>query len=113
MDILEKKVGNINVISLTGRLDVYRANDLEQKLNALIDAGQILIIVELERLEYISSSGLRVFLAALKKTKKQEGDIKLVGLAPFIREIFDIAGFTKLFQIFDTEEAAVNEFGEV
>jgi len=113
MDILEKKVGNINVISLTGRLDVYKANDLEQKLNALIDAGQILIIVELERLEYISSSGLRVFLAALKKTKKQEGDIKLVGLAPFIREIFDIAGFTKLFQIFDTEEAAVNEFGEV
>jgi len=113
MDILEKKVGNINVISLTGRLDVYRANDLEQKLNALIDAGQILIIVELERLEYISSSGLRVFLGALKKTKKQEGDIKLVGLTPFIREIFDIAGFTKLFQIFDTEEAAVNEFGEV
>lgn len=113
MDILEKKVGSINVISLTGRLDAYRANDLEEKLDALIDAGQVHIMLRLENLEYISSSGLRVFLAALKKTKKQEGDIKLVGLTPFIREIFDIAGFTKLFHMFDTEEDAINKFGEV
>jgi anti-sigma B factor antagonist len=61
-------------------------------------------------LEYISSSGLRVFLAALKKVRKQQGDMKLADLKPFIKEIFDIAGFTQLFNILDNEEAAVNSF---
>jgi anti-sigma B factor antagonist len=112
VEILEKKTGDGCIIALSGRLDAYSANDLEKKLDSLIDAGFIRLVVNLEKLEYISSSGLRVFLAALKKTKKQQGDIKLACLKPFIKEIFDIAGFTQLFNMFDTEEAAVNNFKE-
>jgi anti-sigma B factor antagonist len=51
-------------------------------------------------------------LAALKKVRKQQGDIKLACLKPYIKEVFDIAGFTQLFTIFDAEEAAVSSFGE-
>lgn len=111
MDLLEQKIGSVNIISLSGRLDAYSANDLERKLDSLIDADQVQLVVNLGRLEYISSSGLRVLLAALKKVRKQQGDIKLACLKPYIKEVFDIAGFTQLFTIFDAEEAAVSSFG--
>ena len=112
MDISEKRIGDVNVISLSGRLDAYSANEVEKKLDSLIDAAQVRLVISLEKLEYISSSGLRVFLAALKKVKKQQGDIRLACLKPYIKEVFDIAGFTELFNMFETEEAAVNSFKE-
>jgi anti-sigma B factor antagonist len=112
MDIVEKNMGNVNVVSLSGRLDAYYATEVEKKLDSLIDAGQSYLVIDLEKLEYISSSGLRVFLATLKKARKQEGDIKLSCMKPFITEVFDIAGFSQLFNIFDTQEAAVSGFSE-
>ncbi len=110
MEISERTVGDVSVVSLSGRLDAYSANELERKLNTLIDAAQVRLVISLEKLEYISSSGLRVFLAELKKVGKQQGDIRLACLKPYIREVFDISGFTQLFKIFDKEEAAVNSF---
>jgi len=112
MEIVEKKLGRVNVISLSGRLDAYSATEVEKKLDSLIEAGQPRLVIDLEKLEYISSSGLRVFLAALKKTRKLQGDIKLACMKPFIKEVFDIAGFSQLFNIFDTQEAAVSGFSE-
>lgn len=112
MEILERKKGNVSIISLSGRLDAYSANDLEEKLNAMIDEAQVRMIVSLENLEYISSSGLRVLLAALKNVRKQQGDIKLSCLQPYIKEVFDIAGFSQLFNIFDNDESAIDSFVE-
>lgn len=110
MEILETKKKNVNIVSLSGRLDAYSANELEKKLGSLIEAAQVRLAVNLEQVEYISSSGLRVLLAALKKVRKQQGDIKLACLQPYVKEVFDIAGFTQLFNILDTEEAAVDSF---
>ena len=112
MEISEKIVGDVNIISRSGRLDAYAANDVEQKLNSLNTADQVHVVADLNRLEYISSSGLRVLLAALKKARKQQGDLRLASLQPYVREVFDIAGFTQLFKMFDKEEDAVNSFKE-
>jgi anti-sigma B factor antagonist len=67
-------------------------------------------VLNLEKMEYISSSGLRVFLAQLKKVRKQQGDIKLACMKPYIKEVFDIAGFTQLFNIFENEDNAIKNF---
>jgi anti-sigma B factor antagonist len=112
VEILEKRTGNVDVISINGRLDAYSSNDIEKKLHSLIDADHVRLVVSFGQLEYISSSGLRVLLAALKKVRKHEGDIRLACLKPYVKEVFDIAGFTQLFAIFDAEEAAVNSFAE-
>jgi anti-sigma B factor antagonist len=85
---------------------------VERKLDSLVDTGRVQLVIDLKDLEYISSSGLRVLLATLKKVRKQQGDMKLAGLQPFIKEIFDIAGFTQLFTMFDTEETAIASFTE-
>jgi anti-sigma B factor antagonist len=112
MEILEKKVGNVNLVSIGGSLDAYSANDVESKLNSLIDAGQVRLVVSLDKLDYMSSSGLRVLLATLKKARKQQGDIRLACLKPNIKEVFDISGFNQLFNISDTEETAIASFAE-
>ena len=110
MEIIENKVGQVNVLCPCGRLDAYTANEVEKKLNELTDTAQVWLVVSLEKLEYISSSGLRVLLAALKKTRKQQGDIRLACLQPYVKEVFDISGFTQLFKMFDKEEDAVDSF---
>ena len=110
MEIAEGKAGDICTLSLTGRLDAYSAGELEKKLGSLTEAGNVRLVINMEKLEYISSSGLRVLLATLKKAKSLQGDVKLACLKPFIKEVFDISGFTGLFNISETQEAAVGNF---
>ncbi len=110
MDLSEKKAGEVIVLAFSGRLDAYSAGDVEKKLDTLIESGQVKLVLNLEKMEYISSSGLRVFLAQLKKVRKQQGDIKLAYMKPYIKEVFDIAGFTQLFSIFESEDPAINNF---
>jgi len=110
LDLTEKKSGDVNILSIGGRLDAYSAAEAEKKLDELITSGNVKIVLNLEGLEYISSSGLRVFLAELKKVRKQQGDIRLCCMKTNIKEVFDIAGFTQLFNIAEDESAAVAGF---
>ena len=110
MDILQKKIDDIQIVTLGGRLDAYSSNDVERQLNSLIEANEVKIILNLTGLEYISSSGLRVLLAALKKSRKGSGDLRLAAMRPSVKEVFDIAGFTQLFQIFNEEKEAIDSF---
>src|SRR5512136_1328260 len=110
LEISEKSVENVKIVSIVGRLDAYAANDAERKLDSLITAGHVCLVVEFSRLDYISSSGLRVLLAAIKRVKKEQGDIRLACLQPSVKEVFDMAGFTQLFRVFGKEEEAVNSF---
>ena len=113
MDITERKVGNVNIVVLGGRLDILASKDLEEKLDPLLDADRVCLVVSLDQLDYISSSGLRVLLASLKKVRKREGDIKLACVKPSVKEIFDIAGFSPLFSIYDVEDVAVEAFNKL
>jgi anti-sigma B factor antagonist len=110
MEIGEHKSGNVSILYLVGRLDAYAAADVEKKMNVYTDSPQVCVVVGMEKLEYISSSGLRVLLAALKKARKQQGDIRLTCMQPYVKEVFDIAGFSQLFKIFDKETDAVNSY---
>jgi anti-sigma B factor antagonist len=110
MLIQGKTVGDIDVIAPHGRLDATTAIEIEAQLNSLIDAARLKLVVSLEELEYISSSGLRVFLASLKKIRKQHGDLRLAGLQTQVKEVFDMAGFSGLFTIAEDEQAAVESY---
>jgi len=110
MELSDKTIGNVIVVSMTGRLDAYAANDAERRLDSLISANQVRLVVDFAKLDYISSSGLRVLLAALKKARKQQDDIRLAALQPYVKEVFDIAGFTQLFKLFDKTDDAVTSF---
>jgi anti-sigma B factor antagonist len=110
MEITTKTINDVEIVFLNGRLDAYNSNLVEKKLDELIDSGKIKMVADLSGVEYISSSGLRVMLSSLKKLDKLGGTLKLSSLQPYVMEVFEIAGFTQLFQIYDSEDEAVTSF---
>jgi len=111
MKIDNKSSGDVEIILPAGRLDAPSSEELQERMEGLIDGGCRKIVANFSGVEYISSSGLRVMLASLKRLRKAGGDLKLARLHPYVRETFEIAGFTQLFEIYDREEEAVGEFG--
>jgi anti-anti-sigma factor len=107
MDIAEVKQNGIVILGLKGRLDASNAGTLESKVLALIDAGERRFVVDCAQLDYISSAGLRVLLMAVKRLNANGGKIAIAALQDQIKEVFDIAGFSSIFQICGTQAEAV------
>ncbi len=110
MEITERKQNGINILGIQGRLDTSSAPGLETKLNALLDLNEKDYILDCREMEYISSSGLRVFLSLLKRTGQMNGKLVLSGLNQSIAEIFTIAGFEKYFILKGNEAEAMDCF---
>ena len=83
--------------SLEGRLDTVSAPELEAELKDALD-GVSELTLDLEKLEYISSAGLRVLLAAQKEMNKR-GTMKVTHVGETIMEIFEVTGFTDILTI--------------
>jgi anti-anti-sigma factor len=100
----------IQIITPQGRLDAASARPLEAELKQHIAAGETRLIVDLQDARYIGSNGLRVLLAALKEANKHGGTLKLCGLTTHLKAIFEMAGFDRVFEVFDTREQAEKSF---
>lgn len=83
--------------ALEGRLDTMTAPDLEKDLKESLD-GVSDLTMDFEKLEYISSAGLRVLLSA-QKTMNKQGSMKLVNVNETIMEIFEVTGFSDILTI--------------
>lgn len=94
---IEKKNESPAVLALTGRLDTVTAPELEEEIFALIPAENALTL-DLEKLEYISSAGLRVILKTQKALADKAG-LKLINVTEEVKEIFDITGFSDFLTI--------------
>ncbi len=103
-----KKVNEVSVLHVIGRLDASNATDFEDKIIELIDSGETVFVANLERLDYISSAGLRVFLLAGKKLSGR-GQICLCCLQEHVNKTFEMSGFSTIFKIFEDQESAVSE----
>ncbi len=84
-------------VALEGRLDTITAPELEEALSGDIDNAQSLVL-DFEKLEYISSAGLRVLLSAHKNMSKK-GGMKILHVNDIIMEIFEVTGFSDILTI--------------
>lgn len=107
MEITEDKIDGQVVISLSGRIDSTAAVEFEEKLIEIIDKGNNTMIIDFLRIQFISSAGLRVLLLAAKKVKPYGGKIVLCDMSKDVREVFDISGFSSIFDIQDNVTAAI------
>jgi anti-anti-sigma factor len=103
----KEKIGNFSVLKIKGRIDTLHSSALEDEVNQLFESGEKNLILNCSGMNYISSSGLRVFLVAQKKAKAINGKLFLCEMQPAIQEIFRISGFSNLFRIFETQEEAL------
>jgi anti-anti-sigma factor len=109
MDIKKEKIGNFSVLKIKGRIDTIHSTELEAEVNRIFDSGEKNLLFNCSEMNYISSSGLRVFLVVQKKAILLSGKLYLCNMQPAIKEIFAISGFSNLFRIFDTQEEALQK----
>ena len=99
MEFAHESEGDVVVAKLAGRLDSSSAPTAEEQLTRLIGSGTPRLAIDLSKLEYISSAGLRVLLLVARKVQQAHGKLALFGLAPSVREVFSISGFDTIFTV--------------
>ena len=95
------------VVELSGEIDVYTSPKVKDAIGELIDEGHYNLVINLEKVRYIDSTGLGVLIGGLKRVREYGGSVNLVCTNPQIKKIFDITGLVKIFGIFDSEDAAM------
>ncbi len=110
MHIEEQRKGDALVLSLSGRLDNFAAQEFVKVITRHIESDEHRIVINFAELSYLSSSGLRVLLGASKRIQKKQGDLFLCSLTGLVRRVIEIAGFHKILTIYDNEEEALQHF---
>lgn len=111
MEIATSQYKRCNVVKVEGRIDSASAPQLQEKFNKLMDANNFHIVLNMSGVSFISSAGLRVLISTQKICKRfNRGELVLTNVPENIKAALDLAGFTALFQIFDSDVAAVGSF---
>lgn len=100
----------IAIITLEGYVDAHTAPQFENAVQAELDAGRVRIVVDCSQLTYISSAGLGVFMSFVEEVRELDGDIKICGLVPKVRQTFEILGFPDLFEMTDDLGSALASY---
>lgn len=101
---------NTVVIKLDGDIDVYTSSDLKDAIFSQIDLGAKKIVIDMEDVYYIDSSGIGVFISALGDFKKVNGKICFVKITDPVKKVFELTKITSFFPIFTTETEALEKF---
>lgn len=107
MEITKELKDNLAVLRLKGRLDTNTAADLDAEIKNITQNNDVSLIIDLKDLQYISSAGLRVMLMTARIFEKAQGKLVLANMNSFVRNVFDLAGFSPLFNIADNFEDAL------
>ena len=112
IDMKDHKVEGfqVKVINVSGFLDAHSFPTLEKALNNVIDEGYYYLVLNLGGLDYISSAGLGVLIGVAKRVREKNGDLKLSQLPEKIYRIVNILGFSRILDIFNTDEEALSTF---
>lgn len=109
LEVLSKEIKDVVVVNLIGNLDTNTAPEAESDINVYLDSGVKKIIINLEKTKYVSSAGLRIFLATAKKLTASGGAVKLCSANDVVQEILDISGFSSILDVRNSEEEALSD----
>ncbi len=97
----------IEVVDVEGEIDVYTAPRLRELLIELVNIGHYQLVVNMEKVEFLDSTGLGVLVGGLKRVRAHDGSLDLVCTQERILKIFRITGLTKVFGIHDSVDEAI------
>lgn len=107
MEVIVQKVGAILCLQIQGRFDTSMPKGFESVLLHLIEQGETHLVFDFSHVEHVSSSGLRVLLRAFKQVTYANGRMAFHSLNERVHRIFDVAGLTLIFRIYESREAAL------
>jgi anti-sigma B factor antagonist len=103
-----REEGDRTVVEVGGEIDVYTAPKLREQLVDLVNAGRYHLVVDMEKVEFLDSTGLGVLVGGLKRVRAHDGSLRLVCTQERILKIFRITGLTKVFPIHESVAEAVD-----
>lgn len=103
----------VSILRVSGYVDTTTSPDLERRLQALLREKRYHVVVDLARVEYISSAGWGIFISEIREIREHGGDLKLAGMAPDVREVFDLLEFENILQAYTDSDLAVASFGPI
>jgi anti-anti-sigma factor len=107
LDVTTEAIGTVRVVPVAGKLDTATADAFDTRLGALLDGGDVRLVLDLAGVSYMSSMGLRSLGALAKTVKAKAGSLALAAVNPRVKEVLDIVAFTPLFLIAPTVEEAI------
>jgi anti-sigma B factor antagonist len=110
LDIREAAREGVDILSLKGRLTVGEASSVREKVTAVIAAGGVNVLLNLEHVEYIDSTGLGALVICFTSLKKAGGALKLVNPNKRNVELLLLTKLHTIFEVFNDEQDAVNSF---
>lgn len=107
LQINVRKAEGVPVIELAGEVDAYTSARFRESMVELIENGAVNLVINMENVDYIDSSGLGALVGGLKRASEREGHILIVCSNPQVRKVFEITGLEKVFSLFSSETDAV------
>ena len=104
-----REVGSRTIVSVGGEIDVYTAPKLRDQIGELVTDGRHDLLIDLEGVDFLDSTGLGVLVGGLKKVRAQDGSMELICSQDRLLKIFRITGLAKVFTIHDSEAAALGD----
>ena len=105
-----RKVYDVLVVDMAGKLDTQTSGEAGDRMVEIAQGGDKQIVLNLEKLGYVSSAGLRIILRASKLLQTNRGELKICNANGVVKEVLQTSGFDNLLRIYDTEKDAVSAF---
>jgi anti-anti-sigma factor len=111
MTLKERRVGDVSILDLKGRLVLDDGDDLlRDRINDLVNEGRLKIVVNLHDVTYVDSCGVGVLIAKYVSVRKKGGDVKLLNLTSRSQRVMEISKLLTVFETFDSEDRALASF---
>ena len=111
LEIRERVVGEVTILELFGKITIGEGSvQLRDAVSSLLDAGRKKIILKLEGVTYVDSSGIGELVSAFTTTKNQGGELKLLNLTKKVNDLLQITKLYTVFDVKDDEPSAVKSF---
>lgn len=111
MELKTRNEDNVIIIFLKGRLDIHHSSDIENGINDLMKSNpDSHMLLNLKDVEYMSSSGLRIFVSTMRTLKESNKLLKLCNMNNSVKKIFEVVELIDMFDIYNTEEEALVSF---
>ncbi|MEN3015021.1 MAG: STAS domain-containing protein [bacterium] len=107
IELRTEKIDDIYIVEIEGEVDTYTSSKIKQDILKIVEQTSK-IIVSMEKVKFIDSTGLGILIGILKKIKEKEGEMIIVSPNSYINQIFEITGLFKVFKIVENHQQAID-----
>lgn len=112
LNVSQSVEGNVQIFTPSGRFDNYTSSEVRQMLEEATQTHPAYIVVNLQDVGFVDSTGLAILVQGMKRSRQNDGDLLLCGLQQQVRMVFELTRLDRAFGIYPTERDAVAAFQE-